>query len=452
MRRVTVALHHISAAVLISTGSVQAAERTVLLEQITATWCGPCQSVGRAAVNLIQDHPDSITGFQVHGSDSYTIGWGNTRMAFYNTGGGYPRVWLDGTREQSGNYGSDAANYANLQSLMNDCLGVPTDVTIETSGVESPNDVYQLTCTIGVEAGGTARTMKFHCVQVLNYYPSGSHYYNCLIQANTAPTITVQPGQTIELTHDFTLSGASADDKDNVAYIAWVQSTANTAPSQIYNADFHAHNRVPPMTASVPGDYPTIAEAILNVSEYSTITIAPGTYYERLDPQGKNVTLRGSAGAEATIIDGSGAGTVISMLNGETSDMVLDGLTIQNGYSSITGGIKVDGTPTIRNCIIRDHGANLLVSGLSSASSPGPTISNTRFCGNEISDIYGPYVDGGDLVFDEICDDAPVCQGDFDDNAAVDVNDLLVVIQEWNAPHTVDDLLSVIANWGSTCP
>lgn len=441
-----------AATILMGVAAAHGAERTVLLEQITATWCGPCQSVGRAALNLIQDHPDSITGFQVHGSDSYTIAWGNTRMAFYNTAGSYPRVWLDGTREQAGNFGNDAANYANLQTLMNQCLDVPTDVTIATTGVEFETNEYRLTCSIGVETGGSARTMKFHCVQVLNYYPSGSHYYNCLIQANDAPTITVQPGETIDVEHIFTLSGASAEDKDNVAYIAWLQSTTAPAPSQVYNADFHQHIRIPPVSVTVPGDYPTISAAIENVSEYSTIGIAPGTYYERIDPQGKNVTLLGLGGAEATIIDGSGEGTVVTLLNGESSEMVLDGLTIRNGFNSLTGGIKIDGTPVIRNCIIRDQRANQLVSGISSASSPGPTISDTWFCNNEHSDIFGPYVDGGGLLFTDSCDATPPCPGDFDGNAAINVNDLLTVIQEWNDPYTVDDLLAVIAHWGGTCP
>lgn len=439
------------AASMLAADNGNAAERRVLVEQVTATWCGPCQSVGRATIDLLSDYPDSITGFQIHGSDSYTIAWGNTRMSFYGVTG-FPTVWMDGTQQQYGSYGSDSGNYANLQSMMNTCLSVPTDVTISSSGQEIANDQYQLTYQIGVEAGGSPRTMKFHCVQNLNYYPAGTHYYNCLIQANSAPTITVQPGETYELTHTFTLSGASLSDKDNVNYIAWCQTTASSSPAQVYNSDFHEHGQLPPSTVNVPGDYPSIMAAIEDVGQYSTINIAPGTYYELIDPMGKNVSLVGTGGAEATIIDGGNAGTVVTLLSGENSNMVLDGLTIQNGSNSISGGMKCNANPVIRNCIIRDNSADVLVGGLSSASSPGPSISDTHFCNNAHADIYGDYVDGGGNTFADSCDDGPVCPGDFDGSTSVDVNDLLTVIQQWSDPYTVDDLLTVIANWGSTCP
>ncbi|MDG2201708.1 MAG: hypothetical protein P8K80_11080 [Phycisphaerales bacterium] len=427
-----------------------AATRRVLLEQVTATWCGPCQSVGRAAIDLLEDYPDSITGYQCHGDDSYTISWGNSRMSFYGVTG-YPTVWQDGWNQQYGSYGSDSANYSNLQSMMNACLNRTTDVVIQSTGVETANNLYEVTYDIAVEATGTARTMKFHAIQVLNYYPSGTHYYNCLIQGNTAPTITLQPGESTQIVQTFVLSGASLSDKENVSYIAWLQSTASGPPAQVYNSDQHGHGQQPPSTVSVPGDYATITAAINDVGQYSTINIGPGIYYELINPEGKKVTLLGVDGADATIIDGSESGTVVTLMSGENETMVLDGLTIQNGYSSITGGIKCNGNPTIMNCIIRDNHADYVVGGLSSASEPGPTISGTRFCGNDIADIYGYYVDGGGNSFEETCDNNPVCPGDYDDNYQVNVNDLLTVIQEWGNPYTVDDLLTVIANWGTNC-
>jgi len=429
----------------------EAATRRALLEQVTATWCGPCQSVGRAAIDLLEDYPESITGYQCHGDDSYTIAWGNSRMSFYGVTG-YPTVWMDGWNLQYGSYGTDSANYSNLLSMMNACLSNSTDVTIQSVGEELSNSQYEITYDIAVEAGGSPRTMKFHCIQVLNYYPSGTHYYNCLIQGNTAPTITLNPGESTQITQNFVLSGASLSDKDNVSYIAWLQSTASGPPAYVYNSDQHGHGQQPPSSVSVPGDYATITAAINEVGQYSTINIGPGTYYELIDLEGKNLTLMGTDGADATIIDGSNSGTVVTLMNGENGNTVLDGLTIQNGFSTITGGIKCNGSPLITNCIIRDNHADYVVGGISSANQPGPTISGTHFCGNDIADIYGYYVDGGGNSFEDSCDENPVCPGDFDGNSEVNVNDLLTVIQEWGAPYMVDDLLLVIANWGNNCP
>jgi thiol-disulfide isomerase/thioredoxin len=430
-----------------------AAERKVLIQQFTATWCGPCQSVGRATMDLLDAYPDSVTGFQCHGSDSYTIAWGNTQLSFYGVSG-FPTVWLDGWNLQYGSAGSDSGNFSNLQSKMNDCLARPTDVTISSSGGELSESNYKVTYDIAVEAGGSPRTMQFNCVQVLNLYPTGSHYFNCVMQAATPQTISLNPGESVQINKTFTLTGASLGDKGNVAYIAWAQEIASSSPAQIYNSDHHEHGQQPPSSVSVgpTGDYQTIGAAIADVGEYSTITIQPGTYYEAIDPDGKNVTLLGINGAEETIIDGSDSTIVVTLMNGENADMILDGLTIQNGYSSITGGIKCNGNPTIRNCIIRDNRANLVVSGVSSANAPGPSIENTHFCGNDLADTFGPMSIADDVTFADSCDVNPTCPGDFDDNAEVNVNDLLVVIQQWNDPYVVDDLLMVIANWGDSCP
>jgi hypothetical protein len=43
------------------------------------------------------------------------------------------------------------------------------------------------------------------------------------------------------------------------------------------------------------------------------------------------------------------------------------------------------------------------------------------------------------------------CSGDFDGSGSVTVNDLLMVIGNWQSPYTVDDLLTVIGNWQVLC-
>ncbi len=436
-----------------------AAIRRVLLEQTTATWCGPCQSVGRAAHELLVDYPNSIIGYQCHGGDSYATAWGKSRMSFYGLSG-YPTVWQDGWNQQLGSYGSDSTNYSNLLSMMNSCLARTTDVTIQSTSVEIANNVYEITYDIAVESTGSARTMKFHAIQVLNYYPSGAYYYNCLIQGNTAPTITLQPGESTQIVQTFVLSGDSLNDKDNVSYIAWLQSTASGPPAQIYNADQHIHGLQPPSYVNVPGDYATISAAIQDVGPYSTINIAPGTYYELINPEGKNLTLVGTDGADATIIDGSKSGRVVTLMSGENSNMVLDGLTIQNGYHSYTGGIMCNHRPMIMNCIIRDNHTFAGAGGLTSLNEPGPTISGTRFCGNDISDISGDWTDGGGNDFAEDCDELDSCDGDFDNDGEVSIDDVLFLIGAWGGADgdlngdgttTIDDLLIVLGVWGS-CP
>tara|TARA_B100001121_G_scaffold250300_1_gene226219 strand:- start:3595 stop:6864 length:3270 start_codon:yes stop_codon:yes gene_type:complete len=77
--------------------------------------------------------------------------------------------------------------------------------------------------------------------------------------------------------------------------------------------------------------------------------------------------------------------------------------------------------------------------------------------GNEYLIRVGGFADGnvgtGTLLVDGptgVCGE--VCEGDFNESGVVNVDDLLFVISNWNAPFTVDDLLLVIANWNSNCP
>ena len=93
--------------------NVDSAPRVVLAENFTATWCGYCPSVSSGLLQVINENPESIIGFQVHGSDSYTCAWGNSRLAFYNVSG-FPTVYLDGWWSQAGSYGSVAANANNM--------------------------------------------------------------------------------------------------------------------------------------------------------------------------------------------------------------------------------------------------------------------------------------------------------------------------------------------------
>lgn len=123
----------------------------------------------------------------------------------------------------------------------------------------------------------------------------------------------------------------------------------------------------------VPNDYSTIQEAINGAAEGGTITVLPGTYYENLQFNGRNIILSSSDSddssvVESTIIDASFDGRPITFHGSETSDCVIRGLTITNGYVTSYyssdydyyngGGIYGNGThAAIEKCIIRNNTA-----------------------------------------------------------------------------------------------
>jgi serine protease len=112
----------------------------------------------------------------------------------------------------------------------------------------------------------------------------------------------------------------------------------------------------PAATIHVPGDQPTIQQAINVANNRDLILVSPGTYFEHLDYHGKAVSIQSVAGPVATIIDGSNTGTVVTLQTLETRQSVLMGFTIQHGNANFGAGIFLDAvSPTItRNIFVNN--------------------------------------------------------------------------------------------------
>jgi hypothetical protein len=111
---------------------------------------------------------------------------------------------------------------------------------------------------------------------------------------------------------------------------------------------------------TVPTNYPTIQAAINAANDGDTVLVAPGTYVENINFNGKAITVTSSGGAAITIIDGNANGSVVVFNHTETSSSTLSGLTIRNGLQSglSGGGILVSAaSPTITNNIITGNHA-----------------------------------------------------------------------------------------------
>ncbi len=108
-------------------------------------------------------------------------------------------------------------------------------------------------------------------------------------------------------------------------------------------------------TIHVPGDYPTIAAAINAADDGDTILVEAGTYSidSLLEIEGKSVSLIGDGGAEATILDGQGSGSILFIRGSAASNTVIEGFTFKNGQAdrSREGGCLAirESSPTIRN-------------------------------------------------------------------------------------------------------
>ena len=103
-----------------------------------------------------------------------------------------------------------------------------------------------------------------------------------------------------------------------------------------------------------------IQDAINTAAEGDEIVVAPGLYPELINIDGDRL-LRSSDGAEVTIIDAQGQGTVVDADDGP----VIDGFTITGGnangggFNNHGGGIyNSSSSPTVTNCTISGNSAS----------------------------------------------------------------------------------------------
>jgi parallel beta-helix repeat protein len=145
-------------------------------------------------------------------------------------------------------------------------------------------------------------------------------------------------------------------------------------------------------------DYTTIQAAIDAAGNGDTIIVCPGTYYENIEFDGKNITVQSSNPSSpsivaTTVIDGGKSGSVVRFVNGDTS--TLEGFTVRNGNLvkfGYGGGIYVEqSSPTISGNSITgntgiDDGGGIYMSYSS------PNITDNTITGNTANDGGGIYM------------------------------------------------------------
>jgi hypothetical protein len=160
-----------------------------------------------------------------------------------------------------------------------------------------------------------------------------------------------------------------------------------------------------------PADFDNIQAAIDDANNGDTIEVMTGTYtgpgnYE-IGFLGKSITVRSTepnnpAVVAVTIIDPNYWAPGFFFINEEDANSIVSGFTITRGFSAVGGGIYCSGgSPTIKNCVIKDCFAWSHGGGIGSEGS-NPVISNCTITNNFTTEIGGGIVSvwGGNPVIE----------------------------------------------------
>lgn len=136
---------------------------------------------------------------------------------------------------------------------------------------------------------------------------------------------------------------------------------------------------------AVPGDVPTIQEAIDKVKAGGTVTVAVGTYKGKVEIY-KSVTIRG-AGAANTVLQAPGADCLTLNIATDQLQVTIEGLRVTGGRYGVRAATGPAGALTLRDMKIDGNGAGkpddggLWVCGQVTATLDQVTSSGNAGCG-----------------------------------------------------------------------
>ena len=120
----------------------------------------------------------------------------------------------------------------------------------------------------------------------------------------------------------------------------------------------------------------TIQAGLDSCADNDIVLVGPGIYYENIAwPNTQGIHLTSELGVESTVIDGGGAGTVITCTSSVHTTTIIRGFTITNGHNAYEAGIFCAGaSPTICDNVVTGNVCDSLYGYAVYVSDGAPTI------------------------------------------------------------------------------
>lgn len=215
-------------ALLVGVAPAHSAERAVLAEEFGASWCSHCPKSRDALVALQEEFgTDDLVFLYYHVNDAYATTETNSRAAYYGVGG-IPHVRIDAVHTIVGAVSEEWA-YNTFKPLITQRLATPSPVTIRSKGIITDADGWV--------------TAVFTAVDTIDYTALRAQFVVYEDLSSTLPRtvrdilpvepLTLSaPGDSVEVTRNFTMTPAW--DEDNCHVAVFVEATTDTM--EIINA------------------------------------------------------------------------------------------------------------------------------------------------------------------------------------------------------------------------
>lgn len=305
----------------INTLPVGAAQRIVLGEEFTATWCGNCPFAGAALSQLLDAHPNTFAFVQYHHWDSYAQTWGENRFAYYQ-GSPIPDAWFDGKTRLLGE-----VDYEPYHNALTTRESVTTDVVLQLNAEQLSGPAFNISVSVGIEAGGQGKTMRIFVVQALDHWPTEeSHYRNCFIRDVMTQDVSLSPGnsQIVATPQPFVFDSDSWSHQSNIRIIAWAEKLPPRPPvpdtvEVVYQAAVLSWPLVPvpPPLGDMDGNKKVDVD---DVDDFVLALMDPAAYqiqYPTLDPVAQGDINKDSA------LNGNDIALFIRLVMGQSIEPVL---------------------------------------------------------------------------------------------------------------------------------
>ena len=139
-----------------------------------------------------------------------------------------------------------------------------------------------------------------------------------------------------------------------------------------------------PGMGTIGDPFCSIQDAIDVAENGDIIDVAPGTYTENLTvPSLLLITIQG-ADSDTVIVDGGGTGRVLYVL--PDADVIISGITLQNGSEVQGGGVYNFATLSMHDCKVLNNSASDSGGGIFNLNSGNLTITNCVIRGNHATD------------------------------------------------------------------